>query len=132
MYYTIKDVSEKTGLSAHTLRYYEKAGLLTGVGRTTGGFRKYSEEDMEQLGLICCLKNTGMPLEEIARFVELSQKGDQTLRERVQLLEEHRESVKERIAQMQAYLDKVNAKLSHFSGKLAAYEEKGGKATPLP
>ena len=127
MYYTIKEVSEKTGLSDHTLRYYEKAGLLTGVNRSPGGFRQYTEDDLEWLGLICCLKNTGMSLEEIAKFVELTHQGDQTLRERVALLEEHRENVKEKITQMQAYLDKVNAKLAHFSAKLTEYETKEGK-----
>ena len=55
--YSIQEVCEKTGLTAHTLRYYEKEGLLTGVARSTGGFRQYSDEDMEWLGLVCCLKN---------------------------------------------------------------------------
>ena len=53
--YSIQEVCEKTGLTAHTLRYYEKEGLLTGVARSTGGFRQYSDEDMEWLGLFCCL-----------------------------------------------------------------------------
>ena len=91
--YSIQDVSNKTGLSTHTLRYYEKEGLLTGVARSTGGFRQYSDEDMEWLGLVCCLKNTGMPLQEIARFVQLAHQGDRTLEERVELLKEHREKL---------------------------------------
>ena len=122
--YSIQEVSKKTGLSAHTLRYYEKEGLLPAVERTSGGFRQYSDEDLEALGLICCLKNTGMPLQEIARFVELTHEGDQTLRKRVELLREHRENVIARIAEMQRYLDKVTWKLNFFSGKLQAYEER--------
>ena len=51
--YSIQDVSKKTGLSAHTLRYYEKEGLLSHVDRSPGGFRQYNDEDMEALGLIC-------------------------------------------------------------------------------
>ena len=51
--YSIQDVCKKTGLSAHTLRYYEKEGLLTAVNRSRGGFRQYSDEDLEELGLIC-------------------------------------------------------------------------------
>ena len=121
--YSIQDVSKKTGLSAHTLRYYEKEGLITGVERSPGGFRQYSEDDLEALGLICCLKNTGMPLQEIARFVELTHEGDQTLRERVELLREHRENVIARIAEMQRYLEKVTWKFNFFSEKLRAYEE---------
>ena len=70
--YSIQEVSSRTGLTTHTLRYYEKEGLLTGVERSPGGFRQYTDEDLEALGLICCLKNTGMSLQEIARFVNLT------------------------------------------------------------
>ena len=120
--YTIRDVSEKTGLSAHTLRYYEKEGLITGVERSQGGFRQYRDEDLEALGLICCLKNTGMSLQEIARFVELTHQGERTLKERVALLKEHRENVIQRMEEMQRYLDKVTWKLNFFTQKLNAYE----------
>jgi len=124
--YTIQEVSKKTGLTAHTLRYYEKEGLLPYVDRTRGGFRQYSDEDLERLGLICCLKNTGMSIQEIARFVQLTREGDQTLSERVELLREHRERVLERMAEMQKHLDKVTWKLNFFTEKLRAYE--AGKA----
>ena len=120
--YSIQDVSRKTGLTAHTLRYYEKEGLIRGVGRSEGGFRQYSDEDLEALGLICCLKNTGMSLQEIARFVQLTQAGEHTLRERVNMLTEHRENVIARMAEMQKYLDKVTWKVNFFSKKLAEYE----------
>ncbi len=121
--YSIQDVSGKTGLSTHTLRYYEKEGLLSPVSRTLGGFRQYTDEDLEALGLICCLKNTGMSLQEITRFVRLTRQGDETLRERVELLREHRESVIQRMNEMQKYLDKVTWKLNFFSEKLRAYED---------
>ena len=120
--YSIQEVSQKTGLTAHTLRYYEKEGLLSGVERTQGGFRQYTDEDLERLGLICCLKNTGMSIQEIARFVQLTHEGDHTLEERVELLRAHRERVLERMEEMQQYLDKVNRKLNFFTEKLRAYE----------
>ena len=120
--YSIKEVSEKTGLSAHTLRYYEREGLLSGVERTSGGFRQYTDSDLEALWLICCLKNTGMSLQEITRFVKLTREGDHTLRERVELLREHRESVISRMEEMQKYLDKVTWKLNFYSEKLQMYE----------
>ena len=127
--YSIQDVSKKTGLSAHTLRYYEKEGLISGVERTQGGFRQYTDEDMERLGLICCLKNTGMSIREIARFVQLTHEGDQTLKERVELLREHREQVLARMEEMRKHLDKVTWKLNFFTEKLRAYEAgKTGKA----
>ena len=124
--YSIQDVSKKTGLTAHTLRYYEKEGLISGVERSQGGFRQYSDEDLERLGLICCLKNTGMSIQEIARFVQLTHEGDHTLEERVELLRAHRERVLERMAEMQKHLDKVTWKLNFFTEKLRAYE--AGKA----
>ncbi len=124
--YSIQDVSKKTGLTAHTLRYYEKEGLISGVERTQGGFRQYTDEDLERLGLICCLKNTGMSIQEIARFVQLTHEGDHTLEERVELLRAHRERVLERMAEMQKHLDKVTWKLNFFTEKLRAYE--AGKA----
>lgn len=120
--YTIQDVSKKTGLSAHTLRYYEKEGLIPGVERSSGGFRQYSDEDLEALGLICCLKNTGMSLQEISQFVQLTHEGEHTLRERVALLREHRDNVIARMAEMQKHLDKVTWKINFFSEKLRAYE----------
>ena len=121
--YSIQDVSKKTGLSAHTLRYYEKERLLVDVERTPGGFRQYSDADLESLNLICCLKNTGMSLQEITRFLELTHQGDQTLSERVELLRAHREQVINRMREMQIYLDKVTWKLNFFSEKLREYEE---------
>ncbi len=122
--YSIQDVSKRTGLSEHTLRFYEKEGLLPPIQRTSGGIRQYTEENMETLGLICCLKNTGMQLAEITRFVRLSREGDQTLKERVRLLQEHRESVIRRISEMQEYLNKVTWKLDYFSERLRDYEER--------
>ena len=120
--YSIQDVSNKTGLPAHTLRYYEKEGLISGVERSQGGFRQYTDEDLERLGLICCLKNTGMSIQEIARFVQLTHEGDHTLEERVELLRAHREQVLARIAEMQKHLEKVTWKINFFTEKLRAYE----------
>ena len=128
--YSIQEVCEKTGLTAHTLRYYEKEGLISGIRRSQGGFRQYSEEDLERLGLICCLKNTGMPIHEIARFVQLAREGDRTLEERVELLRDHRDLMLNRMAEMQRYLDKVTWKLNFFSEKLRAYQETMDKEEP--
>ena len=109
--YSIQEVSQKTGLTAHTLRYYEKEGLIIGVDRS-----------LERLGLIRCLKNTGMSIKEISRFVQLTREGDHTLEERVALLRAHRDQVIAKMNEMQQYLDKVNWKLNFFSEKLKAYE----------
>lgn len=120
--YSIHEVCERTGLSAHTLRYYEKEKLLPNVGRSPGGFRQYSEEDVETLGMICCLKNTGMSLQDISRFMTLTREGDQTLRERCELLKKHRDTVIKRMEKMQRYLDKVTWKVNYYTERLAEYE----------
>ena len=122
--YSIHEVCERTGLSAHTLRYYEKEKLLPSVRRSPGGFRQYTEEDMEALGMICCLKNTGMSLQDISRFMTLAREGDQTLRERCELLKKHRDTVLKRMEEMQRYLDKVTWKVNFFTEKLAEYERR--------
>ena len=126
--YSIQEVCNRTGLTAHTLRYYEKEGLLNHVERSAGGIRQYSDEDLEWLGLICCLKNTGMPLQEIARFVQLAHEGDQTLEERVELLKNHRVQLILRMEEMQKYLDKITWKVNFFSGKLKEYQEQKQQA----
>ncbi len=77
--------------------------------------------------MICCLKNTGMSIQEIARFVQLTHEGDHTLEERVELLREHRENVLARIAEMQKHLEKVTWKLNFFTQKLNAYNAEKAK-----
>ena len=121
--YSIHEACARTGLTAHTLRYYEKEKLLPNVSRSAGGFRQYSEEDMEALGMICCLKNTGMSLQDISRFMALAREGDQTLRERCELLKKHRDTVIARMEEMQRHLDKVTWKVDHFTERLAEYEQ---------
>ena len=120
--YSIHEVCERTGLTAHTLRYYEKEKLLPNVNRSAGGFRQYSDEDLEALGMICCLKNTGMSLQNISRFMALTREGDQTLRERCELLKKHRDTVLVRIEEMQKHLEKVTCKVNYFTDRLTEYE----------
>jgi DNA-binding transcriptional MerR regulator len=121
MQYTIKQVSEKTSLPPHVLRYYENEGLLPSVARSTSGIRRYSENDLEWLGLICCLKNTGMSIKQIRNFVELSMEGEATLKERCELLQEHKKNVEEQIQEMQKHLQKVTHKIEYFSGQYQKY-----------
>jgi DNA-binding transcriptional MerR regulator len=119
--FTIKQVSEKTSLPPHVLRYYENEGLLPSVGRSLNGIRRYSENDLEWLGLICCLKNTGMSIKQIKNFVELSMEGDGTLKERCELLREHKKLVEAQILEMQKHLQKVTWKIDHFTKEYERY-----------
>ena len=123
MDYTIKQVSEKTKLKAHVLRYYEKEGLLPFIGRSDSGIRHYSEEDLEWLGLICCLKNTGMSIKQIKNFVELSMQGGETLKQRCEMLIEHKKAVEAQIEEMQKHLCKVDYKITYFTEQYERYME---------
>ncbi|MDR1421152.1 MAG: MerR family transcriptional regulator [Treponema sp.] len=127
MTFTIKQVSEKTSLPPHVLRYYENEGLLPGVGRSRNGMRCYSENDLEWLGLICCLKNTGMSIKQIRSFVELSLEGDSSLKSRCELLREHKKNVEAQIEEMKKHLAKVTHKLRKFTSQYETYAGKTGK-----
>lgn len=124
MDYTIKQVSEKTNLKAHVLRYYEREGLLPNVSRSESGIRRYSQEDLEWLGLICCLKNTGMSIKQIRKFVSLSTQGNETLKQRCEMLMEHKKTVESQIEEMHNHLKKVTHKIQYFTSQ---YEEYLGK-----
>jgi DNA-binding transcriptional MerR regulator len=121
MDYSIKQVSEKTNLKAHVLRYYEREGLLPFVKRSESGIRHYTEDDLEWLGLICCLKNTGMSIKQIKDFVKLSMEGDITLKQRCDMLQEHKKSVEEKLEEMQRHLLKVSHKIEYFSSQYEKY-----------
>jgi len=77
--WTIKDVAERVGISAHTIRYYEQEGLLPSLKRDQHGNRIFEERDIEWLELVICLRETGMPIAEIRRYVDLGMEGDQTI-----------------------------------------------------
>ena len=100
MCYSIHEVSEKTGISPYVLRFYEKEGLLPHIHRSEGGIRYYTEEDIDLLGLICCLKKTGMQLKEIRTFVQLSDKGPETLRERCAILKQQQDNVQNQMKEL--------------------------------
>ena len=115
MGYTVKMVAEKTNLSPNTLRFYEKEGLLPHIKRSQSGIRHYSEDDLEWLGLICCLKNTGMSIKQIRDFVDLSAQGPETLKERCELLIAHKKEVEKHIEETNRHLEQVTRKIAYFT-----------------
>lgn len=121
MEYSIRQAARLSGLSEHTLRFYDREGLLPNIGRTASGVRRFSEEDIEWLGIICCLKSTGMSIKQMRRFVELSMKGDCTLGARLDMLDEHKRNVEAQLADMQRHLNKVNCKIEYYRRKLDEY-----------
>ena len=111
---TISDVAERTGLTNHTLRYYERAGLLNGVGRNGSGHRRYSAADVDWVVLVTRLRATGMPIRKIRRYAELVREGEGNEAERLELLEAHRAEVIAKIDELQHNLELVDNKLSLY------------------
>jgi DNA-binding transcriptional MerR regulator len=110
--YTPGQVAEKTGFSLDTLRYYERIGLLS-VARTPGGQRQYAEDDIGWLEILRCLRDTGMPIQRMREYAELSREDD-TVPERIALLEEHDREVEARIAELQAQRDHIRGKIAYY------------------
>lgn len=121
--YTISQTAEKTGLSVHTLRYYEQEGLLPFVQRNPSGVRSFRDSDFEWLELINCLKGTGMQIKDIAHFIALCQEGDNTLEERLSLFRERKRAIEDQMRLLDKYMDKINCKIGYYEKACA---ERGG------
>ena len=114
MTYTTAKAAEKIGISAHTLRFYDKEGLLPNVGRDEYGNRRFTDNDLQWLSLLQCLKNTGMSLKDIKRFAECTTLGDDTIEERLSLFENQTENVKCQITELKRYLALLEYKLAFY------------------
>ena len=109
---SVQAAAERLGLSGHTLRYYERIGLITPVTRQdSSGHRRYSEQDLQGIRFLLYLRATGMPIQEMQHYVALYREGDRTLPERNALMEKHRCRVRDRIAEMQGHLQVIEHKL---------------------
>jgi len=117
---SIAEAAEMSGLSAHTLRYYERAGLLEPVGRNGSGHRRYRAADLERITFLARLRATGMPIREVRRYAELMQAGEATNGERLALLETHRSTVL-------AGLEATARNLELVEWKIAFYKERLGE-----
>lgn len=114
MFYTIKEAANKTNLSIYTLRYYDKEGLLPQLKKTKSGIRKFSDDDICWIQLICCLKNSGMSIERIKEFMTLCLQGTQTCEERKELLKLHKEKIINQIEELNCSLEIINYKIDHY------------------
>ena len=110
--------SQRVGISPHTIRYYEKIGLLGNVQRLANGHRYFSEKDIKWIEFVQRLKATDMPLEQIHKYAELRPQGDSTLLPRQQLLVEHALTIKLNIAKQQQHLNKLNEKITLYQSAI--------------
>ena len=115
---TIAQAAEESGLSAHTLRYWERAGLLAPVTRNGSGHRRYAAEDLERIRFLTRLRATGMPIRRVRRYAELANRGDDTQQERLQLLEAHREAVRAHLEETAAHLELIDWKIDLYRERL--------------
>ena len=111
---TVREASEFTGLSAHTLRYYERIGLLQPVARNAGGHRRYEQTNLEHLRFLHCLRDTGMPIHRMQEYAALASQGRATLDTRLDLLEAHRQDLQARIFDLEDKLAIIDAKVKIF------------------
>lgn len=129
--YTIKEVSEIMHLSASTIRYYDKQGLLPFIDRSSSGYRQFSEEDLGLLRMIECLKKTGMPIKEIRQFTQWVQQGDASLKQRYEMFLERRKAVEEQMEALKKTMEVIEYKCWYYETALAAgTEEIHRKAAP--
>jgi DNA-binding transcriptional MerR regulator len=137
--FTIGDVAERTGLSAHALRFYEREGLLTGRVRRQSGQRRYSASDLEWINICVKLRASGMPLAAIRRFAELVIEGPGNEHERLALLREQQKRILTQIVELNDCLDVINWKVGIYEQHLAQGTAQdlwtaadGSSATPDP
>ena len=109
---TIKEVSAVSGLSADTLRYYERIGLIHDVGRDKNGIRDYTDENMNNIAFIKCMRDAGVSIEGLIEYMKLYPQGDATKDARRNILLAERQRLTERMEQMQAALERLDYKLS--------------------
>lgn len=122
---SIKEVAEHFSLSADTLRFYEKKGLLGPIAKTNSGIRNYQEEDLKRIEFIKCMRSAQIPIETLKKYLDLFEQGDETLEERKQLLKKEKDMLKEKIDNMQAAYEKLTYKIDiYYSGKLDEYLKK--------
>lgn len=111
---TITEVSKKYGLSADTLRYYERVGLIPTVNRNKSGIRDYLEEDLRWVEFIKCMRSAGLPIEILIEYVTLFQKGDETVDARKELLTEQRKQLAEKMEDMKKTIERLDNKIKRY------------------
>jgi DNA-binding transcriptional MerR regulator len=123
MNYTISQVAEKFHIESHTLRYYEKEGIIS-PQKTERGIRYFTPSDVEQIEMVCCLKSTGMSLKDIKKYFDLCSVGDETLDQRMEIFTSQREHILSEIEGLHKYLAKIEGKIQWYSGYINSQKNK--------
>ena len=115
---TIKEVSERYGITQDSLRYYERAGMIPTVNRTAGGIRDYQDKDLTWVELALCMRSAGLSVEAISEYVRLARLGDGTIKDRLALLQNQREILLEQQRQIAGTLGRLDYKISRYEDAL--------------
>ena len=120
---TISEVAREYGLSADTLRYYEKQGLIPPVTRLQSGLRNYTASDLKWVEFIRCMRSAGVSIEALTEYVSLFQEGNESIAARKQILVQERAKIARRIADLQAALARLDHKLDDYEKRMLQYEK---------
>ena len=129
--YTIKEAAVETGVTAHTLRYYERIGLLEPIGREPGGRRCYAEADIHSIRFLTMLRATGMPIRDMLVFMRLVWAGDETVSERAELLERHQHELRSRLKELAGHMDVLEHKIAFYRQRERELAEEKSKPQAL-
>ena len=124
MTYSIKEISEMTGLPASTLRYYDKQGLLPSLKRNANNVRIFDDDDLRTLKLIECLKKSGLSIKDIKEFIDAVEQGDKSLGKRLKIFKKRREFLKRELKDLQEILSVMEYKCWYYETACAAGTEK--------
>lgn len=120
MVYTVGEMAKLLGVTASTLRYYDKEGLLPFVERSSGGIRMFRESDIEWLRVIGCMKKAGMSIKDIRQYIELALKGDDTIELRLMMFQHQKKVLQQKLEEMQHTMDMVEYKCWYYETARAA------------
>lgn len=120
---TIAEVSKKYDLTADTLRYYERIGLLPPVNRKSSGNRDYTEEDCRWVQFIKCMRSAGLSIEILIEYVDLFQQGNETIGVRKELLIDQRRQIVEKMEELQSTLTYLDKKIDGYEDRMMKFEE---------
>ncbi len=120
---TIQQVADRTGLSEYTLRYYENIGLIETVNRAENGHRRYSIDDVGWIEFLKCLRATGMPVAQMLKYAELARSGQNTIADRLALLEDHRAAVLAEIDELQKFVAVLDHKIDYYTTEKRLIED---------
>ena len=129
--YSINEAAKFFNMTPHTLRYYDKEGLMPYIERTPGGKRIFKSSDLEALKIIECLKSSGMPIKEIKHFIEWCSEGDSTLQQRYDMFLERKASVEAQMEELKKTMEVIEHKCRYYQTALDAGTEEVHKSSTI-